>query len=144
MGLAGGHAGLSMSRGGRTFAGSATYMELAPPKYQKYRQTGFATPSGKVELASSVLADLGFDPLPYYRELPVQPDEFPYLVYRGWKTHSSRRVSEILNPCVVACLRPMCFYTQRMRKKRVLWTEIGRSFLRLKARCSRKSPCTTR
>ena len=74
-----------LSRGGRTFAEfeSATYMELPPPKYQKYRQTGFATPSGKVELASSVLADLGFDPLPYYRELPVQPDEFPYLVFTG-------------------------------------------------------------
>ena len=74
-----------LSRGGRTFAEfeSATYMEVPQPKFRKYLQKGFATPSGKVELASSVLADLGFDPLPYYRELPVQPDEFPYLVFTG-------------------------------------------------------------
>ena len=58
-------------------------MEMPQPKFRKYLQTGFATPSGKVELSSSVLADLGFDPLPYYRELPVQPDEFPYLVFTG-------------------------------------------------------------
>ena len=37
------------------------------PEFKKYEQTGFATPSGKVELKSSVLEDLGFDPLPYFR-----------------------------------------------------------------------------
>ena len=74
-----------LARGGRTFQefASETYMELAPPKFRKYRDKGFATPSGKVELASSVLSDLGFDPLPYYRELPGQSEEYPYLVFTG-------------------------------------------------------------
>ena len=74
-----------LARGGRTFQEFAreTYMELAPPKFRKYRDKGFATPSGKVELASSILGDLGFDSLPYYRELPGQSGEYPYLVFTG-------------------------------------------------------------
>jgi anaerobic selenocysteine-containing dehydrogenase len=52
--------------------------------------TGLATPSGKVELYSSVLAGLGYDPLPYYKE-PAQtpisnPDlakEYPLTLFAG-------------------------------------------------------------
>ncbi|MGB0318227.1 MAG: hypothetical protein ACPGAD_05210, partial [Pseudomonadales bacterium] len=47
------------------------------------RKTGFATPSGKVELASSILADLGFDPLPYFREGPALSKDYPYAVFSG-------------------------------------------------------------
>lgn len=47
---------------------------------------GFATPSGKVELASSILADLGYDPLPQHHE-PLPPSEddarFPYPLLTG-------------------------------------------------------------
>ena len=46
----------------------------------------FLTPSGKVELASSVLEELGYDPLPYFEE-PCEPEidlrEFPYVVFAG-------------------------------------------------------------
>ena len=35
---------------------------------------GFPTPTGKVELYSTVMEELGYDPLPYYTE----PDESPY------------------------------------------------------------------
>ena len=51
--------------------------------YRKYEQVGFATPSGKVELTSSVLAGLGFDPLPYYREGPALSAEFPLDLIMG-------------------------------------------------------------
>ncbi len=54
--------------------------KMGVPNYRSYRKTGFATPSGKVELSSSILADLGFDPLPYYRGLPVS-EEFPMLAF---------------------------------------------------------------
>ena len=48
---------------------------LPPPKEDKrYLRTGFATPSGKVELSSGVLAELGYDPLPEFHE----PAESPY------------------------------------------------------------------
>lgn len=39
-----------------------------PMVYRKYEKEGFKTPSGKVELYSRQLKDLGFDPLPRYRE----------------------------------------------------------------------------
>ena len=58
-------------------------MESPPPKFRKYRSRGFATPSGKVELYSSVLEDMGFDPLPYYREGPTPNAEYPYAVFTG-------------------------------------------------------------
>ncbi|MCH9675762.1 MAG: molybdopterin-dependent oxidoreductase [Gammaproteobacteria bacterium] len=50
---------------------------------RKYLKTGFATPSGKVELDSSVLSDLGFDSLPYYREAATPTDEFPMSMFIG-------------------------------------------------------------
>ena len=70
---------------GRTFRSFAdsVVMEQAPPQYRKYRKVGFATPSGKVELASSILADLGFDPLPYHREAPAPSEAYPYRVFTG-------------------------------------------------------------
>lgn len=42
-------------------------------RYRKYAKKGFRTPSGKVELYSSKLAALGYDPLPAHHE----PDESP-------------------------------------------------------------------
>ena len=70
---------------GTTFAEfeQEQYFKLQAADYRKYRRTGFATPSGKVELASSILGDLGFDPLPYHREGPAVSDEYPYYVFTG-------------------------------------------------------------
>lgn len=53
------------------------------PEFRKYRRHGFATPSGKVELKSSVLEDLGFDPLPYFREEPPADDAWPLRLFTG-------------------------------------------------------------
>lgn len=39
--------------------------------------TGFATPSGKIELYSNVLKKLGYDPLPFYEEPPESPIRTP-------------------------------------------------------------------
>ena len=50
---------------------------------RKYLKTGFATPSGKVELYSSVLEGLGFDPLPYYREAAEPDTNFPLRLFIG-------------------------------------------------------------
>ena len=58
--------------------------EPAPSNTErKYLKTGFATPSGKVELYSSILDDLGFDPLPYYRQTPQSTDEYPMQMFIG-------------------------------------------------------------
>lgn len=63
---------------------AATYeMYLPAPAFRKYERTGFATPSGKVELRSSILHGLGFDPLPYWRDAPAAPAGFPLQLFMG-------------------------------------------------------------
>ena len=52
-------------------------------EFRKYEAKGFATPSGKVELSSSVLGALGFDPLPYWREEPPAPADMPLRLFTG-------------------------------------------------------------
>lgn len=74
-----------LSPSGRSFKAfaAARHLEMAPLSFRKYRKKGFATPSGKVELYSSILDDLGFDPLPYHREGPATSDDYPYRVFTG-------------------------------------------------------------
>jgi anaerobic selenocysteine-containing dehydrogenase len=71
--------------------------------YHKYRDNGFSTPTGKVELYSTVLEKWGHDPLPKYTEMPESPestpellDQFPYILNAGLRTptffHSANRM----------------------------------------------------
>lgn len=64
------------------------HMRAQVPEFRKYEREGFGTPSGKVELYSSVLDELGFDPLPYYREAPQPSAEYPYRVFTGVREDS--------------------------------------------------------
>ena len=57
--------------------------KIADYEFYKYRKTGFATPSGKVELYSSMLDEWGFDPLPYHRDPPSTSQEFPLQLFVG-------------------------------------------------------------
>ena len=61
----------------------AADVHFDPPRYRKYRETGFATPSGKVELKSSGLEALGYDPLPQFREDPPIDPEYPLKLFTG-------------------------------------------------------------
>lgn len=54
-----------------------------PPEVGRFREEGFATPSGKVELRSSVLRDLGLPDLPEHRPLESPDPEFPLLLITG-------------------------------------------------------------
>ena len=66
-----------------------------PIEYRKYEKRGkFATPTGKCELYSTRLAELGIDPLPYYKEPPESPysrpdllGEFPLVLTTGGRQH---------------------------------------------------------
>jgi anaerobic selenocysteine-containing dehydrogenase len=71
--------------------------------YRKYRNKGFSTATGKIELWSTQLEKWGVDPLPKYVELPESPvstpellDEFPYILNAGLRTptffHSENRM----------------------------------------------------
>ncbi len=97
-----------LSRSGRSFAEFAASgaMEMPTPGFRKYRKAGFATPSGKVELYSSVLDELGFDPLPYYREGPATSEDFPYLVFTGVREDpffqtGQRNIKELRDRCPI-------------------------------------------
>lgn len=64
-----------------------------PIRYKKYETHGFATASGKVELASSYLERLGYDPLPYPGEPPESPvsqphlaQEYPFILITGGRS----------------------------------------------------------
>ncbi|MBW2039443.1 MAG: molybdopterin-dependent oxidoreductase [Deltaproteobacteria bacterium] len=58
-------------------------------RIDQYRQKGFATPSGKVELYSRTMEELGHDPLPAHREPPETPvegeliGEYPLILTTG-------------------------------------------------------------
>ena len=51
-----------------------------PHKYKKYEDSGFKTPTGKVELYSTIFEQLGYDPLPHFVEPPESPVSTPELV----------------------------------------------------------------
>ena len=70
--------------------------------YYKYKEKGFSTPTGKVELYSTVLEKWGHDPLPKYTEMPESPvsrpdllEGYPYILNAGLRTptffHSANR-----------------------------------------------------
>ncbi|MFC1965231.1 molybdopterin dinucleotide binding domain-containing protein, partial [Chloroflexota bacterium] len=52
---------------------------IPPPTYKRYERTGFATPSGKVEIYSSIFEKLGGDPIPFYEEPAESPVSTPEL-----------------------------------------------------------------
>jgi len=51
-----------------------------PHQYKKYEGKGFDTPSGKVELYSTIFEKHGHDPLPSFREPPESPISTPELM----------------------------------------------------------------
>jgi len=50
-----------------------------PIQYKKYEENGFHTPSGKIEIRSSLLEKQGYDPLPRFVEPPQSPVSTPDL-----------------------------------------------------------------
>lgn len=63
---------------------------LGKREYRRYEKLGFGTPSGKVELKSSIFEKLGAAPLPVYREPvwspvsnPEMSEEYPLILITG-------------------------------------------------------------
>ncbi len=61
-----------------------------PHRYHKYREKGFRTMSGKVELYSKALERLGYEPLPFFEEPSESPisrrdlsSSYPYILITG-------------------------------------------------------------
>lgn len=78
---------------------------FAPLVYRRFEKTGFNTPSGKVELYSSLLEKNRCAPLPAYTEPfespPTDPDrakEYPYILTTGWRLPVYRHTENRENP----------------------------------------------
>jgi anaerobic selenocysteine-containing dehydrogenase len=64
-------------------------------RYYKYKEKGFSTPTGKVELYSTIFEKWNIDPLPKYTEIPESPvstpelaEKYPYILNAGLRTPS--------------------------------------------------------
>ena len=78
-----------------------TYRELveqgtiwAPQSYRKYSANGFGTPSGKVEIFSETLQDMGISPLPVIYPQTTSTRDYPLVLTTGkdpYSYHSSWR-----------------------------------------------------
>jgi len=122
----------------------------AIPGERQYKQEGFRTRSGKVELYSDLLAEIGIDPLPTYlepRESPPSTPElfgqFPLMLTTGTREdeyyHSEHRHLDRLrrrNPEPVAQIHPdtATKYGITDAEPMIIETKIGR--LEIKAKVS--------
>jgi thiosulfate reductase/polysulfide reductase chain A len=59
-------------------------------RWRKYEDNGFKTPTGKIELFSTRMKDMGYDPLPSFEEPPESPystpeitEEYPLILITG-------------------------------------------------------------
>jgi anaerobic selenocysteine-containing dehydrogenase len=119
-----------------------------PLSYLKYQKSGFATPSGKIELYSSVLKRLGYDPLPAYAELPESPvsdpelnKEYPLILTTGTKSpvffHSEgRQIPNLreIEPDPLVDINPKTAGKLGIKEGSWVWIETPRGRIRQKAR----------
>ncbi|MBW1768708.1 MAG: molybdopterin-dependent oxidoreductase [Deltaproteobacteria bacterium] len=117
-------------------------------KYKNYEKTGFATPTGKVELYSTILEKLGYDPLPRYEEPPESPistpdstKEYPLILITGGRFkpmfHSEwRQIDSIrrMHPHPLAQIHPEMANSLGINDGDWMWIESPRGRVRMKCR----------
>jgi anaerobic selenocysteine-containing dehydrogenase len=117
-------------------------------RYYKYRTDGFATPSKKFELRSSLLEDMGVSPLPVYREPPLTPlsapdvaIEYPLILTTGAKIrnffHSEGRQIPLLrrgNPDPLVEIHPETAAALGISDRDWVWIETKEGRVRMRAK----------
>ena len=119
-----------------------------PMRYRKFEKRGFNTPSGKVELYSSIMEKYGYDPLPYYEEPPESPlstpelaKDYPLILTTGGRTpyyfHSEYR--QILSlrgkhPSPLVEINPRTADELDIRDGEWIWIQTVRGRIKQKAR----------
>lgn len=117
-----------------------------PNEYKKYQKTGFSTPTGKVELYSTIFEKLGYDPLPSYEEPAETPisspelaKEYPLIMTTGgrfqWMYHSERRQMESIrkkHPHPLVQLNPETASKLNIEDGDWVWIESPRGTIRMK------------
>jgi thiosulfate reductase/polysulfide reductase chain A len=119
-----------------------------PFKYRKFEEKGFRTGSGKIELASSYLERLGYDPLPYYEEPPESPvsapalaREYPLILTTGGRSqyffHSEYRQIPSLrkrHPDPIVEIHPETAVKHEVGEGDWVWIETARGRIKQKAK----------
>jgi len=122
------------------------YIEISREE-KKYERLGFGTPTGKVELYSTIMEKLGYDPLPCYHEpdeTPVSnPDlaqEFPLILITGGRHlpfyHSEHRQIDSLrkmHPNPLVQINPKTASEMGISDGDWVWIETPRG--RVKQKC---------
>jgi anaerobic selenocysteine-containing dehydrogenase len=117
-------------------------------KHKKYESQGFGTPSGKVEIYSSIFSAFGLEPLPVYREPVESPEGDPKLA-RGYPLiliasgkfmpfyHSElRQIPSAIqkHPDPVSDIHPETARDLGISENEWIWIETPRGKIRQKAR----------
>jgi anaerobic selenocysteine-containing dehydrogenase len=119
-----------------------------PFRYGKYRDGGFKTPTGRIELYATRLVALGYDPLPYYEEPPESPlstpevaQDYPLVLTTGARIpfffNSEHRQLAMLrkaHPDPIVELNPATAAPLGIRDGDWVWIETLRGRIRQKAR----------
>lgn len=137
----------------REFKEVGVLATTGPCHYEKHKTDhwrkggGFPTPTGKVELYSTVLEGLGFDPLPHYREPNESPlnfelaREYPLIVTTGGRLpyyfHSQYRQNPLLRelqPYPEVQIHPETARRHGIKEGDWVWIETPRGRIKQKAR----------
>jgi len=116
--------------------------------YYKYKQRGFATPSGKFEIYSSIAAQMGLEPLPTYREPQLSPvsspqiaKQYPLILTTGARSnsffHSEGRQIESLrriSPDPLVEIHPTTAETLGIQNGDWVWIETPEDRVRMRAK----------
>ncbi len=119
-----------------------------PFRYAKYREHGFRTPTGKIELYATRLEAMGYDPLPYYQEPPESPRatpdvarDFPLVLTTGARIpfffnseHRQLKALRRAHPDPIVEIHPDTAGPLGIGKGDWVWIETRRGRIRQKAR----------
>lgn len=122
--------------------------DFPEPVHKKHEKVGFGTPTGKVELYSTILEKLGYDPLPQYRENfenPISNPElakrYPLMLITGGRFqpmfHSEHRQIEVVrkrHPDPILQMNPETARNLGIADGDWVWAETLRGTIRMKCR----------
>ena len=121
---------------------------LSPPRqYFKYKAQGFATPTGKAEMYSTIFEQLGYDPLPRHEEPHENPvsnpelaKDYPLMLSTGGRIrvyfHSEHRQIESIrrrHPDPLVQIHPETAARHDILEGDWVWIESPRGRIRMKA-----------
>jgi len=75
------------------------YDRTVKPQYEVFKEKGFNTPSGKIEIYSKRMEEQGFNPLPIYDPIPIHQtikEGELYMVIHQWMVHTHDRTANCM------------------------------------------------